>query len=260
MFDSKEMYSAYSAQREKDKQDEADHDAKIRRERNRMLVPGFDDQYQDYSDIARRDVNRGLRSRTGGFRNNQAWLLKQLQADASGKGPGQQLVRMQAQQAADRGLAQQLAVGRSARPGQAGAAGMNAAFNGANIQSAVGGQAAMGGLQARLAAMGQYGQVAGQARQGDLSQMGLNDQREFEALRQRLALSGMQQQGNQFFAGQQNQKGLAQMQQPNWLERGVGMAMGAAQTYAPFAAKAPAPPAPDYSQHFNADGSSPYFR
>lgn len=210
-------------------------------------VNQYDKQFNDFTGMQLE--GNGRRAPQAGFGNDyrkyQNSLLAGLKADFQGKGPGQKLVRMQAQQMADRAAQQQLAMARSARPGQSGMAATNAAFNAANAQSQVGGQAAMAGLQARLAAGQQLGQFSGQARGQDiqssqfnadmrLRQMGLNDATQLEALRQRMALSGMLQQGTmgyeQIRAGQSN----AALGQPQMWERLMGGGAQAAQTYAMF--------------------------
>ncbi len=203
----------------------------------RQNVPQYNRQFNTFTDVAKGTQGRAApQAADSDYSAYQSALLKGLLADSRGRGPGQQLVRMQAQQMADRGAQQQLAMARSARPGQSGMAGTNAAFNAANMQSQVGDQAAMAGLQARLGATQQLGQYAGQARGQDLQNnqfnadqqlrmYGLNDQTQLEALRQRLALSGMQQSG-----GMNYQQLLAA--QPSGYERLFGALSGAGQTYA----------------------------
>lgn len=205
-------------------------------------VPHFDSQYGRYGDLAgsygRRDAPQATAHQAGNsaFRGDQRRLAHMLMNQAKGRGPGQELVRMQAQGAADRGMQQQMAMANSGRPGM-GAMGMrNAMMNSGNMQSQVGGQAAMAGLQAQLGAANQLGDVlsgargqdqqlgmfnAGQRQQGSqfnadarLRQMGLNDQAQLEALRQRLQLSGMQQQGGLTYEQLLNQHKLGQMGQP----------------------------------------------
>ena len=235
LYDPQAVQRTLSRQAQTAADEKAEKPRMLERDRGRATQPpGFDKQWRDYT-----DTNRGAGPRRGfesgvGFRDYQKDLLNSLQRDAAGNGPGQALVRMQAQQAADRGSAQQLAMGASARPGQAGMAGTNAAFNSANMQSAVGGQAAQAGLQARLAATGQLGQFSGQARRGDLDQMGLNDQTQLEALRQRLQLSGMGQQGEQWWQGMQNQNRQFEAAQPSGWERGIGAGVGIAEALAAF--------------------------
>lgn len=204
----------------------ADHRGAVDRDRARVNPFNFDRQYDMYSSFNQEDAKRGLRQ--DNFRDRQDWLLQQLKADAAGNGPGQALARMQAQNMADRGAQQQMAMAAAGRPGNSASAGTRAAFNGANIQSAVGGQAAEAGLKARLGALGQMGQAAESARRGDIAQMGLNDQRQLEALRQRLQLTGMRQQGEQWWQGNQFQRSM----QPSNAERLMGMAGQGAQTYA----------------------------
>lgn len=139
------------------------------------------------------------------FYGDQRNLASLLAAEAQGKGVGQQLVRQQAQGAADNALRQQLAMAASARPGMGAMAYRNAAMNAGNAQSAIGGQAAQAGGQMALQAQGQYGNMLQGARDQDLRLMGLNDQRQLELLNQELRLRGMQQQGGQAY--EQNRLG-----------------------------------------------------
>lgn len=212
------------------------------RDRAQFQTPGFDRQFGRYTQLS-----NGAEGRMAGqgFRDAQGDLLRQLQADAAGKGPSQELVRMQAQGMADRGYGQQLAAAGAARPGQGALASRNAAFAGAGLQSQVGGQAAQAGLQARLGAMQQIGQVAGQARQGDLSQMGLNDQTQLEALRQRLQLSGMQQGGSADFMKFLEAQRQYNQSQPSdwerWLKGGTDLVGAGAQIYGMSQGKPPTP-------------------
>jgi hypothetical protein len=200
------------------------------RQANAFKPAGFDKQWNTYGDV----YGAAGPNRMAGqqFRDTQGALLRQLQADANGNGPGQQLVRMQAQGMADRGGQQQMAMAAGARPGQSAMAGRNAAFNTAGMQSQVGGQAAQAGLQARMGAMSQMGQVAGQARQGDLAQMGLNDQTQLEALRQRMALSGMHQQGAMTLEQMRQQQRQFQQSQPGFWDKAINLGVQGAQTYA----------------------------
>lgn len=225
---------------------------------SRYKVPHFNSQYGQYADLSRDFAHRDAPSAnsytagTSNFRGDQNQLARMLMKQAQGRGPGQQLVRMQAQGAADRGMQQQLSMANSGRPGM-GAMGMrNAMMNSGNIQSQVGGQAAVAGLQAQLGAANQLGGVlqgargqdeqlrmfnAGQRQQGSqfnadaqLRQMGLNDQAQLEALRQRLQLSGMQQQGGLTYEQLRNQYRLGQMQQPTFGDQLMsgGASLGAA--------------------------------
>lgn len=207
-------------------------------------VKDYYKQYNDFTGVAKDAQNRGVPTAADSdYRRYQSSLLAGLKADYDGKGAGQKLVRMQAQQMADRGAQQQLAMARGARPGQSGMAGTNAAFNAANMQSQVGGQATMAGLQARLSAGQQLGQVSGQARGQDLQNnqfnadqqlrmYGLNDSTQLEALRQRLALTGMNQQGGIAYENMRSGNANAALSQPQMYERMLGGASQAAETYA----------------------------
>ncbi len=205
--------------------------------RSNFDLPGYQQQYNQYGQIAGQSQGRQApQAGFSDFRSGQQNLVGMLQAQARGKGPGQQLVRMQAQGMADRGSAQQLAMARGARPGAGPASYLGAAQNAAGIQSQVGGQAAQAGLQAQLGAIGQLQGTLEGARGADelqgrfnadaqMRQTGMNDQRQMEALRQRLMAAQMQQQGGM---GYQNAKlGLAAM--PSTGDKLLGMGMGAGQ-------------------------------
>lgn len=221
-------------------------------------VPHYSDQYTQYGRLANsyddRNAPRANAYTAGesGFRGNQSQLAHMLMRQAQGHGPGQKLVRMQAQQAADRGMQQQMAMANSGRPGMGAMGARNAMMNSGNIQSQVGGQAAMAGLQAQLGATNQLGSVlqgargqdlqrgmfnAGQQQQGSqfnadaqLRQMGLNDQAQLEALRQRLQLGGMQQQGGLTYEQLLAQHRLGKMGQPTFGQQLMsgGASLGAA--------------------------------
>lgn len=255
----------------------SEREKRLAAQQNMFNVPQFGQQYDRFSQTADRAQHRvAPQAAESQFRGYQDNLLRQLQADAAGRGPGQQLVRMQAQGMADRGAAQQMAMASGARPGQTASAGRNAAFNAANMQSAVGGQAAQAGLAARLGAMQQMGQASTAARGQDLQrgqfnadmnlrQMGLNDATELQALQQRLGLTGMQQQGMMSLEQMRTQAQMAQKAQPKWWERGIGAAAGAAEIYAnmqtggaPAAAKAASGGGGSLNTSFN-PGSSPGF-
>jgi hypothetical protein len=227
----------------------------------RFVLPGFTSQYGTYGRLAGAAGGRqapqmaGAQMGESGFRGGQQSLVRMLQQQASGKGPGQALVRMQAQDTADRALKQQLALQAGAAPGGGANAARTAALAGGQLQSAVGGQAAQAGLQAQLGAMGQLGGVLDNARGQDLAraqanmqsqlgtqqgnltaqmqQTGMNDEKQLELLRQRLAASGMQQQGTmnyeQLKAGSANQMAGIQAQQPSFADRTMGQISGLAK-------------------------------
>jgi hypothetical protein len=206
---------------------------------NAFGVPKFGQQYGQYSRMAGADQRVAPQASESGFRGNQVNLAAMLEAQARGEGPGQALVRLQAQQAADRAAAQQMAMARGSRPSAGPGMALGAAQNAANLQSQVGGQAAMGGLAAQLGAIDQLGGVLQGARGQDLQrnmfnadtrlrQMGLDDQRQLELLRQRLALSELQQRGQMGY--QQGMLG-ANMMTPTGGERLLGALVGAGQMY-----------------------------
>lgn len=243
-------------------------------DKNSFNVPGYDQQNHAYTSLANRYGGRaapqmraygigGTQMADSSFRGDQTALVRQLQAQAAGRGPGQRLVQMHAQNAADRGMQQQMGNAAGAAPGSGAGAARSAALAGGQMQSAVGQQSAMGGLEAQLGAMGQLGGVlsgargqdlsrnqanmqarmntqlanqsanmqAGQANMGaQLQSRGMNDQAQLEALRQRQALSGMQQSGMMGYEGLRagGVNGMAQTQagQPSWFDRTMGQVSG----------------------------------
>lgn len=252
---------------------------------NRYNLPGFKDHYGDYGRAYDRFGSRvapqagTFTARESDFRQNQLSLGRQLAREAQGRGVGQQVVRQQANDVANRAMAQQYGMAASARPGMGGAAYTNAAMNAANAQSAVGGQAAMAGAHMQLGAMGQYGQFLQGARGQDLSryqfnaqqrqqgsqfnadaqlrQMGLNDQAQLEALRQRLAASQMQQQGGLAYQGHLAGYNTAQAGQPGLGDQLMGLGGGALGGY--FASRANQPGgSPANPSYVGASGPSPY--
>lgn len=221
-------------------------------------VPGYSRQYDNYGQQAVKASHRNAPQMVGAnmgpqsqFRGNQSRMIRDLEADAAGNGPAQQLVRMQAQGAADRALAQAQGSAAGAAPGSGAAAARTAALAGGAAQSQVGQQAAEAGMQARQGAMGQLGLSLYGARGQDdarsqanmnadlatqqanmgaqLQQTGMNDQTMAEMLRQRLAAAGMQQQGG--ISYEQLKAGGANMaaQQPALWEKLLGATSGAAK-------------------------------
>ncbi len=156
-----------------------------------MGVPGYQGQYNQYTNLGRNFANR--QSQVAGQQGQFGQDV--LRREAMGQGVGQQLVRMQAQQAADRASGQQFAAVAGARPGMQAMAARNAMLGSSLAQSQVGGQAALGSANMTLGAQGLYSNhMAGQRGQ-DISQMQTNDQAQMEAYNQRLKLAGLQQQG-----------------------------------------------------------------
>lgn len=202
-------------------------------------LPGFDQQFDQYGGIAGQGPRDVPQVGQSSFRGDQQGLINMLQQQARGEGPGQELVRRQAQGVADRGMAQQLGAARGARAGQGPGAFLGAAQNASNMQSRVGEQAATGGLQAQLGAIGQLGGTLQGARGQDLQRGGMNqsatlqgrgmdDQRQMEALRQRLLASQMQQQGQMGY--QQMELGRL-MGQPTMGERVWGLGEKGLEAY-----------------------------
>lgn len=225
----------------------------------RYSLPEFYGQYGKYGRLSNEYAGRqapqaGMHFASGGqYVNDQAQFGRQLAQEAQGRGIGQNLVRMQAQNMANRGQAQQYGMATSARPGMGALAYQNAAMNAANSQAQVGGQAALAGGQMQLGAMGQYGQFLQGARGQDqqlsmfnrsqqqqnnqfnadaqLRQMGLNDQSQLEALRQRLAASQMQQQGGLAYMGAKTGYNQQLAGQPTMGDQMLGFGGGMAGGY-----------------------------
>lgn len=216
-------------------------------DRNDFMVPEFQGQYDQYGRMAGsfggRQAPRAQAFTAGNSQaaGQQGALSRMLMQQAQGRGPGQDLVRMQSQDMADRIAAQSAGQAARGNPAMAGLSGLNASMAGANAQSAVGGQAAMAGLQAQLGATSQLGQLLGQQRGQDqqlsmfnagqqqqssqfgadtaLRQMGLNDASQLEALRQRLAASQMQQQGGTAYQNARLGQATTQSQLPTFLDK-----------------------------------------
>lgn len=213
-----------------------------------MQVPHFQQQYGQYGQIAnqRGALGQQLGSRvapiSNGVRGSQMGLGSILSQEARGQGVGQQLVRMQAQQAADRASQQQFAAVGGARPGMQAMAARNAMLGSSIAQSAVGGQAALGSAQMTLGAQGLYGNhlqsVRGQDENTALQSRAINDRaqsdaygQQLQALGQRQGLSGMQQQGAMTAEQLRAQRYAALMGAPTSGEIAAGGLMGAAGAY-----------------------------
>jgi hypothetical protein len=160
-------------------------------------MPDYNHQYGNYSNMGRYYGNRT--APVSDQRGSQLDHGNVLRQESLGRGVGQQLVRMQAQQAADRASAQQFAAVGGARPGMQAMAARNAMLGSSLAQSAVGGQAAIGSAQMTLGAQNLYGQhlqgVRGQDEQTALQSRQLNDRAQLDAWQQRLQLAQSQQQG-----------------------------------------------------------------
>lgn len=222
-------------------------------------VPHFDSQYQQYSNLGQSYGQQqapqasAYTAHDGAFRGDQRAFGRDLRREAHGHGVGQQVVRMQAQNMADRAGQQQMSFAASARPGSTGLNYQNAAMNAANAQSQVGGQAALAGGQMQLGAMGQYGTFlqgardqdqrmsmfnANQQQQGSqfnvgaqLQQTGMNNQAQLEAYRQRLQAAGMQQQGGLAYEQNAANYQAARMAQPSNGQMLLGAATGLGSAY-----------------------------
>ncbi len=213
---------------------ESEHQKRLRQAQQyeklgNMGLPGFDNQYGNYGKMADR-----FGSQDSSFRGDQLGLGNILAQEASGNGVGQQLVGMQARQAADRASNQQYSALGAARPGMQAMASRNAMLGSALAQSAVGEQAALGSANMTLGAQGQYANFLQGARAGDQNQQQVNSQAELEAYRQRLAASQMQQQGNQYKQGLKNDRWMALMAPqagPSSSDKALGALGGALSAY-----------------------------
>jgi len=150
--------------------------------RDAFNLPG----YEDY-------VNRlqGYQSQMNPaeFRQGQRQLIGQLQSDAAGNGPGQQLVDSKVRQQMERGMASQKSMAAAASPANAAMARRQAAQQGGLLTQSGAQAAAQGGLQAQLAARQQLQGALGQARGQDQGFLG-------QLLGQEMAASQAQQQGS----------------------------------------------------------------
>lgn len=211
---------------------------------NNYTVPGYNPAFQQYGNMADRFGSRGAQQASdSAFRNNQVTLGNQLSREAGGNGIGQQLIRQQAQGQADRGMQQQMAMAASARPGQGALATRQAMMNSGNMNAQVGGQSAQAAGQYQLGAMNNYGQFLTGARGQDqqqnqfntdmrFRQLGLNDTSQMEALRQRLQLQQMQQQGGMNYEAGKNSRFGAAAGQPTNNEQNMAMMQGMMNAYA----------------------------
>jgi hypothetical protein len=227
-------------------------------------LPGYEGMSGQYAGALGQGPRSAPQAGLSGFQGDQRQLADMLMSQAQGQGPGQEIARMQAETQVDRGLGQQLAGARSARPGQSAMAARNAAMAAGNLQGAGAQAATMGGLQAQQGAIGSLGSVLGQARGQDLQRamgnaqlryqtMGLDDNRQMELLRQQLMMNQAQQQGNIGYegalAGKAGQQFAYDASQPSDFQRIMGAGQGLGQAYlAQKAGSAPAggQPPPSY--------------
>ncbi len=139
----------------------------------------------------------GAQNALGPAAGQQQALIGQLQNQFAGQGPGQDIARLQAQQQADRGIQQQLALQAGNRGSGAVLGGRTAANNAAGITGQAANTAVLGGLQAQQQAGGLLGQQLQGAQQNQLGQAGLRQQGQLSALQQQLQLAQLQQRGQQ---------------------------------------------------------------
>lgn len=197
-------------------------------DRRNFDIPGFGAQMGQYSSLAGQYGGRNI---GGALIGQQGQHTKLLQDEANGRGIGQQLVRHQAQGMADRNTAQQYGMAAAARPGQQAMAARNMALGSAIGQSAVGEQAANAGGQVALGAQGQLGQHLAGMRSAATADQQTNDQAQLEALRQRMALSGAQQQGGMAYEQLRMGGYSGALQRPTDYDSMLGAMQGAGSAY-----------------------------
>ncbi len=159
----------------------------------------------------------GINRQDEQFRNGQASLASQLQAQANGQGPS--LAGGMLRQNADRSIAQQMAV-TAAQGGNPALAQRNAAIGAAQVNRQAGSDAAQMRIQEQQSAQQQLGNVLSNARNQDIgvntSQAGLtqgtNLANQAATNQFGLAQGQMNQQNQQFNAGQANATNLSQAQ------------------------------------------------
>jgi hypothetical protein len=188
-----------------------------------MEVPNFWGQYNKYGQAA-----QGYGQQGSGFRNDQASFGHVLANEAMGHGVGQQLVGMQARQAANRASAQQFSAVAGARPGMQAMASRNAMLGSALAQSQVGENAAGASAQMTIGAQQAYGQHLQAARGQDQQQQQQNNAAQLQAYQQRMQLSGLQQNGAMSAEQQRTERYKALMGAPTQNEIVAGAAMGGA--------------------------------
>lgn len=194
--------------------------------RDNFNVPGYGQSYGQYGQMAGQ-----YGGRSSPYAGQMEGLASQYQREASGNGIGQRLIRNQAQGMADRGARQQLAMAASARPGNTALATRGAMMNAGNMNAQVGGQSANAMGQYQLGAMQGYGQQLSQMDDARLRQLGLNDQSQLEALRQRLQLQGMQQQGGMNYEQNRTQRFSGMLGAPTPNEMLLGGLQGAGSAF-----------------------------
>jgi hypothetical protein len=206
-----------------------------------FMLPGYGDTRSQYSNMIGQGPRGAPQAGVSGFRGDQRQLSGMLFDQARGQGPGQEIAQRQASQQVQQGLGQQMAMARSARPGQSAMAARNAAMAGGQLQGAGAQAASMGGLAAQQSAIGQLGGVLQGARGQDLQrnisnagmqqqQMSMDDSRQMELLRQRMMMDQMQQQGGQAYENARMGGTNLALQQPSDWDKILGAAQGFGQS------------------------------
>ncbi len=173
-------------------------------------MPGYDQRQQGYMDAIGGAQGRhsqggqiGGYERSGGgqqFRTGQMDLVRQLQLQASGRGPS--LAGMQAQQVAGQSLAQQQAMAAGAGQGNEAMAARQAAMNAGGTMQNLAQTSAQARMAEQMGARQQLAGVLGQGRGMDMQNeqfnAGTSNQRLLEQAR-------MNQQNNQFNGARNDQ-------------------------------------------------------
>lgn len=166
-------------------------------------------------------------------RGVQSGLVNQLQQQASGQGPS--LAAAQANQSADRGMAQQMAMA-AGRGGNPALMQRQALMNNAAISQNAAANAVQGRMQEQMNAQGALANLSGQMRAQDIGQAGTqaqldaSHQQQVNDLTQRYLAMGLSVDQAQFQAQQDMEKTRAQMLQndANRFGQGLGSIFNAA--------------------------------
>lgn len=188
-----------------------------------FLAPGLQGGIDQRGVLANQLGNRQWDTSGASMHAGTNPFIQQLQNQFAGNGPGQEIARMQAQQATQAGIQNQLAMAASARGNPLAA--RTAATQSANLSAQGGQNATMGGLQAQQMAGSLLGNQLNAANQFNLQnrQMELSSRFNFADLNDRSRMAALQQQA---MLQQLQQGGMANYQNAR-LNR-LGMEMGAA--------------------------------
>jgi hypothetical protein len=196
---------------------------------NNFNVPGYQGMFNNYD-----RMGQTMGNGSSSFRGDQLGLGRTLQQESQGNGVGQQLVRQQARDMADRASAQQFAAVGGARPGMQAMAARNAMLGTAMAQSEVGNQSAQASGQVTLGAQQQYGGFLQGARGQDIQQQQTNNQGQLQAAMQQQELARAQQQGGMQYEQNRTSRYGALLGQnaPTTQEQYLGLMQGGLSAYA----------------------------